>query len=274
MYFDEDNTINYDDGPLAHEVEPERRHSVELDCLDGRTARYTMTERTKRSVVLRRCIEFFAGFEPPMDSVETDRLFEEALVNLARPSAADYDGAAAFLKTFKAGPTLGEVRSRYTVEGDYFDETHFTLVAVLDVRVEASLEQVRKTLWTRYLERMANDPKTAAVECIHRINEDELVYKLKRRNYRYERAAKREMTAERRVTDFVFGPPPSPPPRPVETRACESVCYARIASQYHPVERFVQKECVRSPPPPLPPLTFDPRKPSPVGTRSTATRRR
>ena len=51
MYFDEDAQINYDEGPLDHEVEPERRHSVELETVGGATARYTMTERTKRSVV-------------------------------------------------------------------------------------------------------------------------------------------------------------------------------------------------------------------------------
>lgn len=141
MWFDEDAQINYDEGPLAHELEPERRHSVELETVGGGCARYTMTERTKRSVVLRKCIEFFAGFEPPMDSVETDRLFEEAMVNLARPRQADYDGAAKFLETFRAGPTLGEVRSRYVVEGDYHDRSHFTLVAVFNVRVEASLDQ-------------------------------------------------------------------------------------------------------------------------------------
>ena len=79
-----------------------------------------------------------------MDSVETDRLFEEALVNLCRPEEPDFRGADAFLRTFRPGPSRGEVRCTYAVERDYHDPSHHTLVAVFHVRVEADLDQVAK----------------------------------------------------------------------------------------------------------------------------------
>ena len=144
MWFEEDeDCINYDESPREEE-EAKRTYSVDLDCDDGGSCRYSITERSKHSVILGKCIEFFAGFEPPMDSVETDRLFEEALVNLCRPEEPDFRGADAFLRTFKPGPSRGEVRCTYAVERDYHDPSHHTLVAVFHVRVEADLDQVAK----------------------------------------------------------------------------------------------------------------------------------
>ena len=148
MWFEEDeDCINYDESPREEE-EAKRTYSVDLDCDDGGSCRYSITERSKHSVILGKCIEFFAGFEPPMDSVETDRLFEEALVNLCRPEEPDFRGADAFLRTFKPGPSRGEVRCTYAVERDYHDPSHHTLVAVFHVRVEADLDQVAKRAGT------------------------------------------------------------------------------------------------------------------------------
>ena len=68
MWFEEDeDCINYDESPREEE-EAKRTYSVDLDCDDGGSCRYSITERSKHSVILGKCIEFFAGFEPPMPS--------------------------------------------------------------------------------------------------------------------------------------------------------------------------------------------------------------
>ena len=75
-YFsDDEDQINWNMDPVESEEEetgsaaaPERRHSVKLETVSGVDAHYTMSERSKNSIILRHCIEFFAGFEPPMDT--------------------------------------------------------------------------------------------------------------------------------------------------------------------------------------------------------------
>lgn len=185
-----------------------QRFSVVMDTCDasGVKAKFSMCDRSKNSVVLANTIECFADFEPPWDSDMTAQLFEEALVNLTREEG---DGLSAsvvkFRRRFSKGPTIKHATSRYLIVGD--EPTDATLIHVCDVRVAAAVDDVKRALWDEFLQREGKSDGAEAT-CLHRIAEDELIYRVVRT-----------------------------PPRGAKPE--ELVCHHRYVERYDPVDRLI-----------------------------------
>ena len=126
----------------------QRRYSV---ALDG-AASFSVCDRSKRSVALRRAIACFADYEPPFDSDQTSAMFEDALPAIAR-------GEGAFEVT--------EGHRHLFVGG--------TLVQVAARMVDAPLAAVEAVVWGELLAR-------EGATCLRRLSEDELIYVQRRDN--------------------------------------------------------------------------------------------
>ena len=118
----------------------ERRYSV---ALDG-AASFSVCDRSKRSVALRRAIACFADYEPPFDSDQTSAMFEDALPAIARGEGA-FEGTDGHRHLFVGG----------------------TLVQVAARVVDAPLAAVEAVVWGELLVR-------EGATCVRRLSDDEV----------------------------------------------------------------------------------------------------
>ena len=126
----------------------QRRYSV---ALDG-AASFSVCDRSKRSVALRRAIACFADYEPPFDSDQTSAMFEDALPAIARGEGA-FEGTEGHRHLFVGG----------------------TLVQVAARMVDAPLAAVEAVVWGELLVR-------EGATCLRRLSDDELIYVQRRDN--------------------------------------------------------------------------------------------